>query len=77
MIALVAGLALSVAACAADPAKDAEDQFNIVAKTGTSREKCDAARKVSEAWLKAKEESNYRRWDAIADQHCMSASLGT
>lgn len=46
---------LGLAACS-NPAEDAEKEYATIAKLGTNTEKCQAAAKVTAAWLKQGDE---------------------
>ena len=61
----------------ADRAKEAEEQYRIVERTGgTTQERCDAAGKVADAYLEQKNEKDYQFWRLIRDTACLSAKLG-
>lgn len=55
--------------------KDAEQQYEIVERNGTPQQKCDAARKVAAAYLKAKDAAGYQRTNTGAEIECMHATL--
>jgi len=64
--------ALALAACSS-PAKDAEDQYNIVTKAADLDTRCTAAKRVAEEYLKAKDAENYQVWRVRAAADCANA----
>lgn len=59
---------LLLAGCAQkDPAREAEERYEMVVRHGNNGEICDAARKVAYAYLEAKDEKEYEFWRSMAD----------
>lgn len=72
----IMGLALICAAAAcADGPKDAEARYEIVLRHGSPAERCTAAREVAGAYLKAKNEKEFRWWNLKADVQCLGVEL--
>lgn len=68
----ILAIGLSATGCS-DEIKDAEQQYEIVQRNGTPAQKCDAARKVAAAYLKAKDGAGYQRTNVSAQIECMKA----
>lgn len=66
---------MTLAACD-KPAEMAEAQFEIVSRDGTDAEQCEAARKVTAAWLERQDQDKYDDWKRRQDIYCMSAQFG-
>ncbi len=73
-LAAIAMIGFSASACT-DEIKDAEKQYEIVQRSGTPQQKCDAARKVAEAYLRAKDAAGYQRTNVSAEIECMHSTL--
>lgn len=56
-------------------ARDAEEEYRIVAQTGSLREKCAAAERAKAAWLRARDEHKYNEWAIRAGSHCIDVLL--
>lgn len=69
------GIALLALAGCSNPAEDAEDQYNIVAASGPSDQKCEAAKRVRDAWLREKNQHLYATWQLRARIDCTSAQM--
>ena len=54
-------------------AQDAEEQYNIVSKSGSLGDKCEKARQVKNAYLAAHDQENYKRWKLSSDIDCLRA----
>ncbi len=67
--------ALALAGCQSEGER-AEAQFKIETSGFVSEDdKCNAARKVQQAYLADHDEENFRRWRLQADLHCNQAAL--
>lgn len=71
---LVAIIPALVAGCS-NPARDAEERYEIVKRTGTNGEICAASREVLEAYLQAGDEKNYQWWHTLSGVDCQLAQL--
>jgi hypothetical protein len=71
---LVAIIPALVAGCS-NPARDAEERYEIVKRTGTNGEICAASREVLEAYLQAGDEKNYQWWHTLSGVDCQLAEL--
>jgi len=71
MRAMIALALLALTACSS-AAKDAEKEYDMVAKNrlSTSREQCAAATKVSDAYLAEHDQQQYERWQRLAGSYC-------
>lgn len=58
-------------------ASDAVEQYEMVAKSGTTIDKCVYAGLASAAYLQAKNESEYSTWKAIEKLNCANAGILT
>lgn len=69
--------AASLASCGGPSAGElAEREYRVVDQPGsTSRDKCDAARKVAAAYL-GYDDGKYRQWQMTADLDCLNARMG-
>lgn len=56
-------------------AGDFEEQYDVAKRGGDSMQMCVHAGIVSAAYLQAKDETNYRRWQAIEISDCRAAGL--
>lgn len=65
---------LMLAGCS-NAAEQAEKQYEIVVRSGTPSEKCEAAKKVQAAYLSAGDEKNYREWQMQAQGECTLAKF--
>lgn len=63
-----------VAGCA-NPAKEAEERYEMVKRSGTNGEICDASREVVEAYLDAGDDKNYQWWHTLSGIDCQTAQL--
>ena len=54
---------------------DAEIQYNMVVRSGTSIDRCVHAGMVAAAHLQANDEEKYKRWKAIEKQDCIVANV--
>jgi hypothetical protein len=52
-------------------AEQSEGQYNLVASTGSVGEKCDAAKRVRDAWLARRNETQYALWQSRAQIDCL------
>jgi hypothetical protein len=68
-------LACLLAAGCSNAAERAEQQYAIVEKTGTTAEKCNAARKVEQAWLERRDQAKYEEWRQQSAQLCLNADM--
>jgi hypothetical protein len=70
----LAGIPLSGCSSAA---QDAEEQFNIIDQSAlsTDADRCQAAGKVAEAYLAAKDTDQFERWRVTQQTYCLSARL--
>jgi hypothetical protein len=73
---LALGAALALAGCCTPTteAEQAEREFNLVVRYGTAEDKCVAAKKVEDAWLKRTEAVKYRFWAASRRVYCFDLS---
>jgi hypothetical protein len=71
-IVLLASLAL-LASCS-DPAKDAEERFNITLSSGDKVARCRAAEEVAAVHLKQKHEAEFQEWSERAKVFCSLAA---
>jgi hypothetical protein len=69
---VIMGASLLLASCGKET-KEAERRYDVIAKAGSPSEKCDAARKVSAAWLQEQNQERYSYWKLHEDMECMSA----
>ena len=58
-----------------DVAKDAIDQYEMAKRNGTKSEICVQAGFVAAAYLQAKNEPEYARWQTIKKTDCRAAGL--
>ena len=74
----IATVALALAACtpqASSKTRDAEEEYNIVSARGSLGDRCQMARQVQDAHLKAHDAAGYSRWKVTADADCVEADL--
>lgn len=67
--------ALLVAGCSR-PVKDAEDRYAIVLRSGSAAEVCAEGRRLTEAYLQAKDADGYARRRVETSIDCQSRELG-
>lgn len=51
-------------------ASDLEEQYNLVLRVGDEAQMCSSAMMVAAAYLQAKDEKNYVKWNAIKKEKC-------
>jgi len=56
-------------------AKDAEEQYRMVEKSGTKTDLCVRAGMVSEAYLQAKNSEKYDLWKTAETADCLAAGV--
>lgn len=56
-------------------AKDAEEQYRMVEKSGTKTDLCVRAGMVAEAYLQAKNSEKYDLWKTTQKADCMAAGV--
>jgi len=56
-------------------ANDAVTQYNIAARNGTSMDNCVQAGMVTDAYLQAKDEPNYKTWKDREARDCNAAGV--
>jgi hypothetical protein len=56
-------------------AQDAVAQFEIAKRSGDKMQTCAHAGMVSAAFLQSKDETSYRKWQAIEKQECVAAGV--
>ncbi len=56
-------------------AKDAKKQYEMTKRQGNAIEQCVQAQFVAAAYLQAKDEVNYQKWQRIKQQDCSNAGL--
>ena len=56
-------------------AQDAVAQFDIAKRSGDGMQSCVHAGMVSAAFLQAKDEASYRKWQTIEKQECTAAGI--
>ena len=66
-------LSLLAAGCT-DAGSEAERRYEMVKRTGTNGEICDAAREVASTYLRDGDEENYRWWHTISGVNCTTAN---
>lgn len=73
---LASAIFVTATLCAcANAAKDAEERYEMVKRTGTKGELCNAAREVADTYLREKDDPNYRMWHNTAAIQCQLAEL--
>ncbi|WFL78567.1 hypothetical protein P7228_05745 [Altererythrobacter arenosus] len=65
-------LSLILAGCT-NAGAEAEERYQMVKRTGTNGEICDAARDVAATYLREGDEEEYRLWHTHAGINCMTA----
>lgn len=69
-------IAIALSGCSS-AGERAEDQYRMVEKANpTPTDLCDAARKVSDAYLQSGDEAKYGQWKNSSDITCMNARYG-
>ena len=71
----IAGAVLIAAPSCTDAGAVAEKRYEMVSRTGSKGEICDAGRAVAAAYLAAGNEERYRWWHGISDINCLTAQL--
>lgn len=66
--------AIALVACS-DEGAEAEKRYEMVKRTSTKGELCDAGREVADAYLRADNEEKYKHWHLISDIECQNAEL--
>ena len=56
-------------------ANDSVKEYNMVKTSGQPIELCVAAMSVVAAYLQAKDEPNYKKWQAIKNEDCQRAGI--
>lgn len=56
-------------------ARDAVDQYNIAARSGTTMDRCVQAGLVAAAFLQAQDQSNYAQWKSTEQSDCAAAGV--
>lgn len=72
LIALLSAFAL--VACS-DKGGEAEKRYEMIKRTGTKGELCDAGREVAEVYLQAGNDEKYQDWHLRSDIECQLADL--
>lgn len=67
-------VAMLLVGCA-DPVSDTERQVDLVRRHGDASERCQAERRLAQAYLEARRERQYAEQDVRADVACMNAQL--
>lgn len=72
---LLAAIIPALVAGCSSPARDAEERYEIVKRTGTRGEICAAGQQVAAAYLHASDEREYQRWRTVSEIDCQNAEL--
>ena len=62
--------AMALSACSSE-AERAERQYGIMRDTGSASERCDASRKVAQAWLREEDKKKYLKWRRTSEIDCL------
>lgn len=66
--------AIALVACS-DKGAEAEKRYEMVERTGTKGELCDAGREAADVYLRAGDEEKYKDWYLKSAIECQSAEL--
>lgn len=58
-----------------ETARDFESQYYMVKETGSAMDQCVRAGFVAEAYLQARDNDNFNKWQAIEEEDCAAAGL--
>lgn len=72
---VLASAVLIVAPGCTDTGAAAEKRYEMVERTGSRGEICEAGKTVVDAYLKAGNEKKYKWWHSISDINCLNAEL--
>lgn len=73
--AALAGAVLVATSACTDAGAAAEKRYEMVKRTGSRGEICDAGKAVADAYLKAGNEDRYKWWHSISGIDCANAQL--
>lgn len=72
---MIAGPLMAACSGGLSAAQQAEQEFDIVSRSGTNADRCEAMRKVAAAWLSEGNQERYETARVMRNTYCLSAEL--